>query len=99
MDAIDVAGKKGAEFIARAGVHDQPRFDAALAQHAEIMQRQNRLAAESGRSMLGDNQDARSWSLGDSHGDRFIIERISTAFEGFRHRMMLHFAGFANETP
>src|SRR5262249_5548403 len=62
-DAVDVGSEQRLKFVARAFVDDQPHFDAALAKQAEVMQWQDRFAAEFRRRVLRDNQNPRMRSL------------------------------------
>src|SRR6185295_20232144 len=50
--------------VAGAGVCQQPDRHAARAKHAEVVQRQRRLAAEARRRVLGGDEDARHGAHG-----------------------------------
>ena len=53
MDTIQILAKERGQFFTCALVNQQPCLDAALPEDAEIMKRQDRLAPEPCRRMLG----------------------------------------------
>src|SRR5882724_4867036 len=58
-DSVQIVGKKRGQLFARALVNDQPCFDTALAEDAEIVERENRLAPKARRRMLSDDENAK----------------------------------------